>query len=85
MAAHFAAAGAGSILALIQLPASITLVRGGGAQTMTVGTITSNGPNFRLFPGNGAFDVAVGGTLAVAANQAAGSYTGTFTVTVAYF
>lgn len=85
MAAHFTAAGRIGALALISLPGSILLTRGGGTETMTVSSISSNGPTFRLFPGIATIDVAVGGTLNVAANQAAGVYAGTFVVNVFYF
>lgn len=39
----------------------------------------------RAFSGTGALFVFVGGTVTPAANQAAGSYTGTVTMTAAYF
>jgi hypothetical protein len=84
-AAHFTAAGRIGAIALISLPAGITLTRGGGSETMTVSSISSNGATLRLFPGTGTIDVAVGGTLNVAANQVAGSYVGTFTVNILYF
>jgi hypothetical protein len=84
-AAHFIAAGRIGAIALISLPASITLTRGGGSETMTVSSISSNGATLRLFPGAGTIDVAVGGTLNVAANQVSGSYAGTFTVNILYF
>lgn len=85
MAAHFTAAGRIGAVALIALPGSITLTRVAGTETMTVTSISSNGPTLRLFPGTATIDVAVGGTLNVAANQANGTYTGTFTVNVIYF
>ena len=84
-AAHFTAAGVINAIALIALPGSIVLTRGGGTETMTVTSISSNGPTLRLFPGTATLDVAVGGTLNVAANQVAGNYSGTFTVNVTYF
>jgi Domain of unknown function (DUF4402) len=83
-AARFTAAGVFNVIALITLPASITLTRGGGTETMTVDTITSNGPTLRLFPGSATIDITVGGRLNVGANQVAGSYAGTFNVTVIY-
>lgn len=85
MAAHFTAAGRIGAIALIALPAAITVTRGGGSETMTITSISSNGATLRLFPGTATIDVAVGGTLNVAANQAAGNYTGTFVVNVFYF
>jgi hypothetical protein len=83
-AARFAAAGLYNIIGFITLPTSITLTRAGGGGTMTVNNVTTNGPTTRLFAGT-VLDVRVGGTLAVAANQAAGAYSGDFNVTVAYF
>jgi len=83
-AASFRAAGVVNVLALITLPASITLTRGGGTETMTVDTITTNGSTTRLFPGSATIDVNVGGRLNVGANQVAGSYSGTFNLTVIY-
>jgi hypothetical protein len=85
MAAHFTAAGQIGAIALIALPGSITLTRTTGPETMTVSSISSNGPTFRLFPATATIDVAVGGTLNVAANQVNGTYTGTFTVNILYF
>jgi Domain of unknown function (DUF4402) len=84
-AAHFTAAGLVNAVALISLPGSITLTRVSGTETMTVTAISSNGPTLRLFPASSTIDIAVGGTLGVAANQVAGNYTGTFTVNVLYF
>jgi hypothetical protein len=84
-AAHFAAAGVIGLISSVTLPTSIMLTRTGGTETMTVGTITSNGPTLRLFPGNGVLNLSVGGTLNVGANQAAGAYAGQFDVTVFYF
>ena len=84
-AAHFTAAGLVGAVALIALPSSITLTRISGTETMTVTSLSSNGATLRVFPGTATIDVAVGGTLGVAANQVPGDYTGTFTVTVLYF
>jgi len=83
-AAGFTAAGLVNILALITLPTNITLTRGGGTETMLVDNITTNGGTTRLFPGSATIDVTVGGRLNVGANQVAGSYSGTFNVTVIY-
>ncbi|MHB8800742.1 MAG: DUF4402 domain-containing protein [Thermoanaerobaculia bacterium] len=66
----------------IGLPASTTITN--GTVTMTVDTFTSNiGPSSTL-SASGAATLFVGATLDVAANQAVGSYTGTFNVTVTY-
>ncbi len=63
------------------LPSSATLTS--GANTMTVDTFTDDtGPNPKLTGGSDTFNV--GATLNVGAAQAAGSYSGTFPVTVNY-
>lgn len=83
-AASFTAAGVLNVLALITLPNSITLTRGGGTETMTVSNITTNGGTTRLFPGSATIEITVGGRLNVGANQVAGSYSGSFNLTVIY-
>lgn len=59
---------------------SITLSNG-GSQTMGV-TLNSSTRTMSLPSGSGSF--RVGGTLSVGANQAAGNYSGQYTVSVAY-
>jgi len=70
----------------ITLPASITLTRDGGSETMTVGTIITNLSSLtaNTFDGSGNAAFNVGGTLAIGANQVSGVYEGEFSVTVAY-
>jgi hypothetical protein len=63
---------------------TITLTRGGGG-SMTVNLAVRGGTGTRLFPGTGVQLFFVGGTLHVGANQAPGTYTGTFSMTVNYF
>lgn len=46
--------------------------------------ITTAPTRFRITSTNGQFNFPLGGRLAVAANQAAGNYTGTFTITLNY-
>lgn len=82
-AARFTGTGVLNLAAFITLPSSITLTRSGGTETMTVGSVTTNGGTTRLFIGS-AIDVRVGGTLSVGANQVAGNYVGQFNVTVLY-
>ena len=67
----------GSIVTIASDP---TVTLNSGANSMTSSLVTSAAT--RTLTGTDAF--TVGGTLAVAANQAAGAYTGTFTVTVNY-
>ena len=72
----------------VVLPASITITRLGGSETMTVDRFRSNvsadcGPGAP--PGGcseSPYTLLVGATLHVASNQTAGQYVGTFTVTV---
>ncbi len=61
------------------------LNRAGGGATMTVTQLTLNGPVLRTVGAAGLLDLRVGGTLAVAANQADGAYSGTFDIVVTYF
>jgi hypothetical protein len=84
-AARFVATGVVGLFGTIGLPGSITLVRSGGTETMTVSAVTTNGPTVRLFTGTPTLDVRVGGTLNVGANQVGGNYSGQFNVTVFYF
>ncbi len=65
----------------LSLPASATLTS--GVNTMTVDTFTASSTNSYVLTG-GSDTLAVGGTLHVAAGQAAGTYTGTYNLTVTY-
>mgnify|MGYP002650007186 CR=1 FL=1 len=83
-AARFRAQSAPNQRFTIQLPTSpVTLTRAGGGATMTVSNFTRNpgggGPRLNAA---GIRDISVGARLNVAANQPAGSYAGTFNVTV---
>jgi hypothetical protein len=60
------------------------LNRVGGGASMTVTGLTLNGPVTRFLSVAGLLDLRVGGTLAVAANQMDGVYTGTFQIIVNY-
>ena len=79
-AAQFNVAGQVDESYTISLPSSVTISSGANNMTIdnfagsqTLGTLTAGADSF-----------TVGGTLNVATNQAAGNYTGTFTVTVEY-
>jgi X-X-X-Leu-X-X-Gly heptad repeat protein len=79
--AQFTVTGQAATAFTVTLPAD-------GATTIANGSNTM-GVNFTLNTGAGALtsgteQIYVGGTLSVSATQAAGSYTGTFPVTVAY-
>jgi hypothetical protein len=84
----------GWLLLIVTGSNSVTLARtGGGAAPMTAsltravstsgGGITLLGPSATLFP-SGVQTYYIGGTLTVPANQPAGDYSGTFTLTVNY-
>lgn len=78
-AANFNLGGTSGANVTISVPASVNLTS--GANSMTA-TLASSAASLTLGASGGSFQV--GGTLSVAANQAAGSYTGTFTVTANY-
>lgn len=63
----------------------LVLNRAGGGATMNVTQLTLNGPVLRVIGAAGLLDLRVGGTLAVAANQMDGTYSGVFNITVTYF
>lgn len=79
--AIFAVAGKKNTAFTITLPGAITLDSGGNS--MTLNTFTSN-PAVGLLDSAGAATITVGATLQVGANQATGSYTGLFDITVNY-
>lgn len=89
-AAVFDVGGEGSFTYSITLPAAPATITGPAAATMTVDTFTKSAVAGVLGTLSGAAGAAgaqsfyVGGTLHVGANQAPGSYSGTFSVTVAY-
>ncbi len=80
-AAQFDVTGEADITYTITLPTSISLSNGAGG-SMTVDSFTGSKASGTLVAGADSF--TVGGSLGVAANQATGSYTGTFTVAVEY-
>lgn len=63
---------------------SITLTRVGGGATMTVDNFAINGNKNNWVPTGTIYTFNVGARLLVGANQMAGTYTGTYTVTVNY-
>jgi len=84
-AALFTGAGTRRAPVIIRLPKNpITLTRTGGTETMTVSNWTLDGNSTRLINAFEAFEFRVGGQLNVAANQADGTYVGSFDVTVVY-
>lgn len=84
-AAQFYTYGNANTTLLVTRGALPVLTRAGGGATMNVTQLTLNGPTNRVLTSAGLLDLRVGGTLAVNANQLAGSYSGTFQITVTYF
>jgi len=86
--------GYGTPLALVVITssASITLTRSGGTETMTINTLRKsvnggaqiNVPGVVTLSTGGDFTMDIGGRLNVGANQAEGTYNGTYTVTANY-
>lgn len=93
-AASFAGMGANNQRVDISLGAASILVTGPGApmrvHTFVLGStptavLTATPQRFRINSATGIFYFPVGATLDVAANQAAGRYTGNWTITLNYF
>lgn len=83
--AAFIGAGTRQRPVILRVPTSpITLTRVGGTETMTVSNFTLDGPQVRHITPFEAFEFQVGGRLSVGANQAGGTYVGTFDVTAQY-
>ena len=85
ISAKFTGSGPGSLLVFIRVPASVTLTRSGGTETMLVNAFTIEGGAFRLFPGRTGFTFRVGATLTVPGTQLPGTYVGSYNVDVIYF
>jgi len=79
--ASFLVAGAASQAVTITIPSTATLTSGGDTMTATLDQTTGGS---QTLDGSGNYSINVGGVLAVGATQAAGSYSGTFDVTVVY-
>ncbi len=84
-AASFAVSGEANQTFSLVVPASATLsaTGGSGGADMTA-TLSDDAGATPTLDGSGASSVNVGAALAVGANQAADSYSGSFTVTVSY-
>jgi hypothetical protein len=87
-AAVFTVGGEGGFTYAITLPSTAQTITGPAAATMTVTAFVSSPTATSTLTGSigsaGSDTLYVGGTLNVGINQAAGNYTGTFSVTVAY-
>lgn len=83
--AQFVGAAQSSAVVNIRVPNQpSTLTRVGGTETMIANNFTLQGQNKRALARAQSFTFRVGATLNVAANQAEGTYVGTFDVTVQY-
>jgi hypothetical protein len=88
--AAYDVAGQASTTYAITLPATITVTKAVTLETMTIGTLLARTASAGAdgltgtLDGTGADSFTVGGTLSVIAAQVAGTYAGTFDVTVAY-
>lgn len=81
--AAFNVAGTASTSYAITLPSTISITSGSNAMNVATFTSSKSG-NVSTLNGSGADSFSVGATLSVGANQAAGAYTGNFTVAVDY-
>ena len=81
--AYFVGAGTAGQTVTILLGPPPSLLDGSG-NSMPVLALTLDGPALRLIPADRAVHIRVGGILSVNANQAPGSYVGTFDMTVNY-
>lgn len=75
--------GASNKAIIISLPANGSIRLSSGANTMAVGNFVANPATLLSVP-NGGTTMSVGATLTVAPNQAPGTYTGSFPLTVNY-
>ena len=83
-AASFTVTGDPSATYAITLPANDLVALTSGANSMAVNNFTSSPGSTGQLGGGGSQTLMVGATLSVANNQATGSYSGSFTVTVNY-
>jgi len=83
-AATFDVTGESNKAFTINLPTTPVTLSDGGTNTMTVSNFVSDAGATPALDASGAATFNVGAELAVAANQAAGSYSGSFTVEVVY-
>ena len=84
-AGKFIGMGDGTTHLKIDVPTgSITITRVGGGATMLVDNFAINGNKNNWVPSGALYTFNVGARLRVGANQMAGTYTGTYSVTVNY-
>jgi len=80
----FTVTGQASATYAITLPSDGTVTIDSGANSMDVDTFTSNPSGTGTLSGGGSQTLNVGATVTVGSSQAAGSYSGTFDVSVEY-
>lgn len=87
-AAQFSVTGDPSVIYSITLPANgvVSLTSGGNSMALNnfTSTPSASTPSTGLLSAGGSQTLSVGATLSVGSNQASGSYSGTFDVTVNY-
>ena len=83
-AAAFNLLGAPNLAYTITLPTSVTLTLQGGSNTILLTALTSSPTASGSLSSTGTGALKVGGTITVSSSQAAGVYSGTFTVTLSY-
>lgn len=83
-AASYTVGGTSSATYAITLPSNGVVVLTSGPNSMAVNNFSSNPVGTGVMGGGGTQTLAVGATLTVGANQATGSYSGSFNVTVEY-
>ena len=92
--ASFAGQGSNNQRVDVSLGSNSILITGPGApmrvRTFVIGStptaiLTTTASRFRIAAANGVFNFPIGATLEVGANQAPGSYSGTWSITLNYF
>ncbi|MCX6335485.1 MAG: DUF4402 domain-containing protein [Bacteroidia bacterium] len=83
-AGTFTVAGEPTLTYAITLPADGVVTIASGVNTMPINSFVSNPATTSTIPGGGSETLSIGATLTVAAGQASGNYTGTYSVTVQY-
>jgi hypothetical protein len=83
-AARFTVSGEPNLTYAISLPADGAVVLASGAHTMALNTFSSSPSGIGQLSAGGTQTISVAATLTVGGNQATGSYTGAFDVTVNY-
>lgn len=82
-AGTFSVTGTGTSTFGITYPANFNVTSGANTMSVDVSAATNTNPTTGTLAG-GTATLSVGGTLTVAANQTAGAYTGSYTMTVEY-